>query len=81
MTPDEIGRNTILRVVNGSELYGTKASDSVGDRDELGVCIEPRDYILGLHTFDQYDYRDAVERARREGTDPNERSPSLGTWT
>lgn len=54
----------ILRAKIGSHLYGTNLP-GVGDRDELGICIEPPEYVIGLHTynelglnrFDQYETR------------------------
>lgn len=59
--------NTILRVVTGSELYGTKVGDGLSDRDEIGICIEDKEYVYGLQKFDQYVYRDAAVRAGETG--------------
>lgn len=54
-------QNTILRVRVGSELYGTAVTES-SDRDEMGVCIPPPDYLLGLKPFDQFEWHDAWGR-------------------
>ena len=53
--------NTIFRCVVGSTAYGLSLGNS-GDRDEVGVCIEPLEANLGFHEFDHYEYRTAVER-------------------
>ena len=53
--------NTIIRCLVGSGLHGT----SVGghdDRDEMGVCIEPPEYVIGLKEFEQYEHHTAWER-------------------
>jgi predicted nucleotidyltransferase len=34
----------------------------LSDRDEKGVCVEPVESFVGLHPFEQYEYRTAVER-------------------
>lgn len=54
----------ILRAKVGSHLYGTNLPGAA-DRDELGICIEPPEHVIGLHTynelglnrFDQYETR------------------------
>lgn len=62
MTAQEIAeQGAILRVVAGSQLWGTQVSES-SDRDELGVCIEPPEYVVGLRRFEQY-----VGRTKAEG--------------
>jgi len=53
--------DTILRVLVGSQAHGTSLAGQE-DRDELGVCIEPPEYVIGLQRFDQY-----VERTQPEG--------------
>jgi uncharacterized protein len=32
------------------------------DRDEMGICVEPPEYVIGLRAFDQYEYHTAWER-------------------
>lgn len=65
---------TILRVQVGSGVHGTAISGQ-DDRDEMGVCLEPREYVTGVSQvpsrgseepasipFDQYEYHSAWER-------------------
>jgi hypothetical protein len=52
---------TILRCQVGSGVHGTSISGT-DDRDEMGVCLEPPDYVIGLRTFEQYEYHTAWER-------------------
>lgn len=49
---------TILRCQVGSGVHGTAISGT-DDRDELGICIEPPDYVIGLRTFEQYEFHTA----------------------
>ncbi len=58
---DMAEKNTILRVLVGSEAYGVAETGS-SDRDEKGVCIEPFEAHVGLHPFEQYRFRTATER-------------------
>ncbi len=44
-------QGTILRAVVGSRLHGL-AIDGQDDRDEMGICIEPPDYVVGLKRFE-----------------------------
>ena len=53
--------NTILRVQVGSGVHGTAVSGQ-DDRDEMGVCLEPAQYVTGLDRFEQYEYHTAWER-------------------
>lgn len=45
-------KHTILRVITGSTLYGTNTETS--DKDEMGVCIEPVEALVGFTEFEQY---------------------------
>lgn len=48
MYAEEIAiKNEILRTVVGSTVHGLALPDQ-DDRDEMGVCIEPPQYLLGL---------------------------------
>ncbi len=63
---------TILRVQVGSGVHGT-AVEGQDDRDEMGLCLEPREHVTGIATvpggsdtriaFEQYEYHSAWERA------------------
>lgn len=48
-----------LRVVAGSTSAGL--SLGTGDRDELGIRIEPREAVLGMERFEQHVYRTKAE--------------------
>lgn len=43
--------NLILKVLAGSQAYGLATEHS--DTDSRGVCIAPKEVLLGLQTFDQ----------------------------
>lgn len=49
-------RFTILRTQVGSGVHGVSVA-SQDDRDEMGLCVEPPEYVVGLKRFDQYEYR------------------------
>ncbi len=68
-------RGTILRVQVGSGVHGTSITGQ-DDRDEMGLCLEPREYVTGVAQvpsrggeepgsipFEQYEYHSAWERA------------------
>lgn len=52
---------TILRVPAGSTLHGLHVPGT-DDRDEVAICIENIDAVLGFSEFEQYIYRSAAER-------------------
>ncbi|GAB3156296.1 hypothetical protein GCM10027258_62500 [Amycolatopsis stemonae] len=54
-------KHTILRTQVGSGVHGL-AIAGTDDRDEMGMCVEPREYVIGMRRFDQYMYRTAAER-------------------
>ncbi|MDP1850751.1 MAG: nucleotidyltransferase domain-containing protein [Solirubrobacteraceae bacterium] len=51
----------ILRGLVGSTVHGL-ANPGTDDRDEMGVCIEPPAYVIGLRGFEHY-----VSRTQPEG--------------
>lgn len=53
----------ILRMPTGSVAYGT-AIDGKADRDEMGICVPPPEYVIGLETFDQRIHKTAKEGER-----------------
>jgi uncharacterized protein len=53
----------ILRCLAGSGVHGL-AIDGQDDRDELGICIEPPEFVIGLQTFSQYIFRSQPEGHR-----------------
>ena len=57
---------TILRGLVGSSVHGLVLSGT-DDRDEMGVCVEPRRYVVGFGRFEQWVYRTAEEREGHAG--------------
>jgi predicted nucleotidyltransferase len=51
----------ILRAVVGSTVHGL-SNPGTDDRDEMGVCVEPREYVLGLRPFEHW-----VSRTQPDG--------------
>lgn len=72
-------QNTILRGVVGSTVHGTNI-EGTDDRDEMGVCIEPPEYVVGLQTFEQYIQRDRPEGVRSQPGDLDLTVYSLRKW-
>lgn len=60
--------NEILRGVVGSTALGT-ALEGTDDRDEMGVFVEPAEYVCGLKTLDHYIQRDQPEGVRSQPGD------------
>ena len=59
-------RGMILRATVGSTAHGLHLAGT-DDRDEMGICIEPPEKVLGLHGFEHWVHRTAEERARARG--------------
>jgi predicted nucleotidyltransferase len=55
-------RGCILRGLVGSTVHGL-ANPGTDDRDEMGVCVEPPQYIAGLRPFEHWVYRTQPEGA------------------
>lgn len=70
--------NTVLRGQVGSGLHGV--TTGVDDRDEMGVCIEPPDYVIGNAKFEQYQYRTQPEGVRSGAGDLDLTVYSLRKW-
>src|SRR3954465_865809 len=49
-----------LRTLGGSAVHGL-GNPATDDRDEMGVCVEPREYVLGLRQFEHFVYRTQAE--------------------
>jgi hypothetical protein len=69
----------ILRVLAGSEAYGISL-EAGGDRDELGICVEPKECVLGLRSFEQYVYRSAGGQNRSRPGDLDLTIYGLRKW-
>jgi hypothetical protein len=59
----------ILRGLVGSTIHGL-ANAGTDDRDEMAVCIEPPDYVIGLRTFEHYVTRGSGSGRLRRGRRP-----------
>lgn len=70
---------TILRCLVGSGVHGL-AIAAQDDRDEMGICIEPPEYVIGLRPFDQYIYRTQPEGHRSGPGDLDLTVYSLRKW-
>lgn len=70
--------NTVFRVPMGSELYGV--STGSGDRDEMGICIEPPECVIGLAGFEQYQFRTQPDGVRSGPGDLDLTIYSLRKW-
>jgi uncharacterized protein len=70
---------TILRCQVGSGVHGT-AIAGYDDRDEMGICIEPPEYVIGLKRFEQYIYRSQPEGVRSGHGDLDLTVYSLRKW-
>lgn len=69
----------ILRCQVGSGVHGTSIAGT-DDRDEMGICIEPPEYVIGLRRFEQYIYRTQPEGARSHHGDLDYTCYSLRKW-
>jgi predicted nucleotidyltransferase len=72
-------RGTILRCQVGSGVHGT-AIEGYDDRDEMGICVEPPEYVIGLKRFEQYMYRTKPEGVRSGPGDLDLTIYSLRKW-
>jgi hypothetical protein len=61
-------KNEILRGIVGSTVHGT-AVQGQDDRDEMGIFIEPPEYVCGLKKCDHYTYRDQPDGMRSQPGD------------
>lgn len=50
----------ILRGAVGATAHGL-ANPGADDRDEMGVCVEPPEYVIGLREFEHYVFRTQPE--------------------
>src|SRR5918996_3669443 len=55
-------RGLILRVTVGSIVHGL-SNPGTDDRDEMGICVEPPEYLLGFARFEHFVYRTQPEGA------------------
>jgi uncharacterized protein len=63
-----LGSTVILRAVVGSTVHGTNVTEQ-GDRDEIGIAIEPREYVIGLHHWETTVIRTAPDGQKSQAGD------------
>lgn len=59
--------NEILRITTGSELFGTNLG--TGDKDYMGIFVEPYEYVLGFKKLETFTYRTAKKNERSQEGD------------
>lgn len=72
-------RGTILLTVVGTTVHGCGVDDQ-DDRDELGICVEPAEYVIGLRRFQQYESRTQPTGVRSGPGDLDRTVYSLRKW-
>ncbi|MGW5880094.1 nucleotidyltransferase domain-containing protein [Nocardiopsis terrae] len=73
-------QGTVLRCQVGSGVHGL-GLDGRNDRDEMGICVEPPEYVIGLRVFEQYVHRTRPAHARSGPGDLDLTVYSLRKWT
>ena len=69
MDPGEIAeKGMIIRSLVGSTIHGLELAGT-DDRDEMGVCMEPPAYVIGLNHFETWVHRTKPEGVRSEAGD------------
>lgn len=76
--PPVVGRE-VFRCQVGSGIHGVTV-DGQDDRDEMGLCIERPNYVIGLDGFEQYIYRTQPEGVRSGPGDLDLTVYSLRKW-
>lgn len=71
--------NCILLTEVGSGLHGM-ALPGKDDHDEVGVCIEPPEFMVGLKRFEQYEFRTQPMHVRSGFGDTDRTIYSLRKW-
>lgn len=72
-------QNCVLVTQVGSGLHGISV-DGQDDRDEMGMCIEPPEYVIGLKRFEQYEFRTQPMHVRSGPGDLDFTCYSLRKW-
>lgn len=80
MEAKEIAENgLILKCRVGSEAHGINIPGA-DDKDYIGICLEPPEYVIGLRKFEQYVFRTKPEGVRSEAGDIDSTIYSLRKW-
>ncbi|MFY7067025.1 DNA polymerase beta superfamily protein [Nocardiopsis changdeensis] len=72
-------KHTVLRCQVGSGVHGLGLPGQ-NDRDEMGICVEPPEYVIGLRGFEQYMYRSQDDHVRSGPGDLDLTVYSLRKW-
>lgn len=72
-------RGRIFQTEVGSGAHGINITGQ-DDRDEMGICIEPPEYVVGLRRFEQYIYRTQPDGVRSGPGDLDLVIYSLRKW-
>lgn len=75
--PDTVGTE-VYRTQVGSGVHGVTVEDD--DRDEMGICIEKPEYVIGLHRFEQWEWRTKAQGVRSGPGDLDLVVYSLRKW-
>lgn len=78
---DIAAQGLILLCEVGSTMHGVSQDSTNDDIDEMGICIEPPEEVLGLGTFEQYEYRTQPVNKRSGPGDIDRCIYSLRKWT
>jgi hypothetical protein len=64
-------RNTVLRTVTGSHLYGTNTPES--DHDEAGIFVPDQDYVIGTKRCEQVEVKsNSSDSGKRNGPEDSD---------
>lgn len=73
------GDNTVLLTRVGSTVYGVTVDDQ-DDDDQLGICVEPPEWVIGLDRFEQWEHRTQPTGVRSGPGDLDVTIYSLRKW-
>lgn len=68
LSRERVEQLTILRCEVGSTVHGLGVAGT-DDRDEMGVCIEPPEWVIGLRHFEQHVARSQPQGVRSQPGD------------
>lgn len=74
-----IPENTVLLALVGSSAHGL-ALEGTDDRDEMGICMEDAEHVIGLRHFEQVINRSKPEGVRSEHGDLDRTVYSARKW-
>lgn len=72
-------KGLLLRTQVGSPVHGLNVKEQ-DDRDEMGLCLEPPEHVVGFGHFEQYEYRTQPDHHRSGPGDLDLVVYSLRKW-